>query len=85
MAAPLVPFKPFTRLFSWDLLVVAQTHAGFFFTSHAQFIFEAIIHAGREQLYQFTGPVTLNLHAGNICIYCPGGPDSDFEYSTQVS
>jgi elongator complex protein 3 len=19
---------------------------------------------------------------GNICIYCPGGPDSDFEYST---
>lgn len=21
---------------------------------------------------------------GNICIYCPGGPDSDFEYSTQV-
>ena len=21
--------------------------------------------------------------AGNICIYCPGGPDSDFEYSTQ--
>eukprot|EP00967_Tisochrysis_lutea_P078741 scaffold107308_cov18-Tisochrysis_lutea.AAC.2 len=22
--------------------------------------------------------------AGNICIYCPGGPDSDFEYSTQV-
>ena len=20
---------------------------------------------------------------GNICIYCPGGPDSDFEYSTQ--
>lgn len=23
------------------------------------------------------------LRAGNICIYCPGGPDSDFEYSTQ--
>lgn len=22
--------------------------------------------------------------AGNICVYCPGGPDSDFEYSTQV-
>ena len=21
--------------------------------------------------------------AGNICVYCPGGPDSDFEYSTQ--
>lgn len=21
---------------------------------------------------------------GNICVYCPGGPDSDFEYSTQV-
>jgi elongator complex protein 3 len=20
---------------------------------------------------------------GNVCIYCPGGPDSDFEYSTQ--
>ena len=20
---------------------------------------------------------------GNNCIYCPGGPDSDFEYSTQ--
>lgn len=20
---------------------------------------------------------------GNICVYCPGGPDSDFEYSTQ--
>ena len=20
---------------------------------------------------------------GNICIYCPGGPDSDFQYSTQ--
>jgi elongator complex protein 3 len=19
---------------------------------------------------------------GNICVYCPGGPDSDFEYST---
>lgn len=23
------------------------------------------------------------LCTGNICIYCPGGPDSDFEYSTQ--
>ena len=23
------------------------------------------------------------LGAGNICVYCPGGPDSDFEYSTQ--
>ena len=22
---------------------------------------------------------------GNICVYCPGGPDSDFEYSTQVN
>ena len=22
---------------------------------------------------------------GNVCVYCPGGPDSDFEYSTQVS
>lgn len=22
-------------------------------------------------------------HTGNICVYCPGGPDSDFEYSTQ--
>lgn len=22
-------------------------------------------------------------HTGNICIYCPGGPDSSFEYSTQ--
>uniref|UniRef100_A0A183HTE2 Radical SAM protein n=1 Tax=Onchocerca flexuosa TaxID=387005 RepID=A0A183HTE2_9BILA len=22
-------------------------------------------------------------HSGNICVYCPGGPDSDFEYSTQ--
>jgi len=21
--------------------------------------------------------------AGNICVYCPGGPDLDFEYSTQ--
>ena len=21
---------------------------------------------------------------GNICVYCPGGPDSDFAYSTQV-
>lgn len=21
--------------------------------------------------------------AGNICVYCPGGPDSDFDYSTQ--
>ena len=21
---------------------------------------------------------------GNVCIYCPGGPDSDFEYSTQA-
>lgn len=21
---------------------------------------------------------------GNVCVYCPGGPDSDFEYSTQV-
>ena len=20
---------------------------------------------------------------GNTCVYCPGGPDSDFEYSTQ--
>lgn len=20
---------------------------------------------------------------GNICVYCPGGPDSDFEYSSQ--
>jgi histone acetyltransferase (RNA polymerase elongator complex component) len=20
---------------------------------------------------------------GNICVYCPGGPDLDFEYSTQ--
>ena len=20
---------------------------------------------------------------GNVCVYCPGGPDSDFEYSTQ--
>lgn len=22
-------------------------------------------------------------YTGNVCIYCPGGPDSDFEYSTQ--
>ncbi|OUC46799.1 hypothetical protein D917_07441, partial [Trichinella nativa] len=22
---------------------------------------------------------------GNVCSYCPGGPDSDFEYSTQVT
>lgn len=22
-------------------------------------------------------------YTGNICVYCPGGPDSDFEYSTQ--
>ncbi|KAH9495077.1 Elongator subunit [Bulinus truncatus] len=22
-------------------------------------------------------------YIGNICVYCPGGPDSDFEYSTQ--
>jgi histone acetyltransferase (RNA polymerase elongator complex component) len=22
---------------------------------------------------------------GNVCVYCPGGPDSDFEYSTQVT
>jgi elongator complex protein 3 len=21
---------------------------------------------------------------GAVCVYCPGGPDSDFEYSTQV-
>ena len=21
---------------------------------------------------------------GNVCCYCPGGPDSDFEYSTQA-
>lgn len=21
---------------------------------------------------------------GNVCVYCPGGPDSDFEYSTQA-
>ena len=20
---------------------------------------------------------------GGVCVYCPGGPDSDFEYSTQ--
>lgn len=25
----------------------------------------------------------LRLASGNICVYCPGGPDSDFEYSTQ--
>ncbi len=24
-----------------------------------------------------------SISAGNICVYCPGGPDSDFEYSTQ--
>ena len=23
-------------------------------------------------------------YTGNICVYCPGGPDSDFEYSTQA-
>lgn len=23
-------------------------------------------------------------HTGNVCVYCPGGPDSDFEYSTQA-
>ena len=23
------------------------------------------------------------VQTGNICVYCPGGPDSDFEYSTQ--
>jgi histone acetyltransferase (RNA polymerase elongator complex component) len=22
-------------------------------------------------------------YTGNICVYCPGGPDSDFDYSTQ--
>ena len=22
-------------------------------------------------------------YTGNVCVYCPGGPDSDFEYSTQ--
>lgn len=22
-------------------------------------------------------------YTGNICVYCPGGPDSDFEYSSQ--
>ncbi|CAN6713698.1 unnamed protein product [Malus baccata var. baccata] len=22
---------------------------------------------------------------GNICLYCPGGPDLDFEYSTQYN
>ena len=21
---------------------------------------------------------------GGVCVYCPGGPDSDFEYSTQA-
>ena len=21
---------------------------------------------------------------GKVCVYCPGGPDSDFEYSTQA-
>ena len=26
---------------------------------------------------------THKTHKGNICVYCPGGPDSDFEYSTQ--
>ncbi len=28
--------------------------------------------------------IVLRACAGNICIYCPGGPDSDFEYSTQA-
>ena len=23
-------------------------------------------------------------HTGGVCVYCPGGPDSDFEYSTQA-
>jgi elongator complex protein 3 len=23
-------------------------------------------------------------YTGNVCVYCPGGPDSDFEYSTQA-
>ena len=27
--------------------------------------------------------LTVAWYAGNICVYCPGGPDSDFEYSTQ--
>lgn len=28
-------------------------------------------------------PGSFRLASGNICVYCPGGPDSDFEYSTQ--
>ena len=27
----------------------------------------------------------INYTNGHVCVYCPGGPDSDFEYSTQVS
>jgi len=23
-------------------------------------------------------------YTGSVCVYCPGGPDSDFEYSTQA-
>jgi len=26
----------------------------------------------------------INYTNGNVCVYCPGGPDSDFEYSTQA-
>uniref|UniRef100_A0A915DNJ5 Elongator complex protein 3 n=1 Tax=Ditylenchus dipsaci TaxID=166011 RepID=A0A915DNJ5_9BILA len=28
-------------------------------------------------------PMSSYYFTGNICVYCPGGPDSDFEYSTQ--
>lgn len=38
------------------------------------------------RLYYLTAPPAAPPNSpppGNICIYCPGGPDSDFEYSTQ--
>ena len=33
--------------------------------------------------FSFTQLLTECIQTGNICVYCPGGPDSDFEYSTQ--
>ncbi|KAM1128922.1 hypothetical protein FF1_038745 [Malus domestica] len=35
--------------------------------------------AGMSKLHRWPHIAT----TGNICVYCPGGPDSDFERSTQ--
>ena len=38
-----------------------------------------VVVAGMSKLHRWPHIAT----TGNICVYCPGGPDSDFERSTQ--